>query len=79
MTEQRTLDTPGTFILEFDCARRCQVEFDLAEAHIRFTHGQMVEHAKAAHRAAHAKTEKVFRFHDWTIVRAAEPDAGTAL
>lgn len=72
MTGARKPELPGTYFLEFACERRCQVEFDLSEVHVRFTHGQMLEHAKAAHRAAHDVAVKVFTFHDRTIVRAGD-------
>lgn len=77
MTGARKPDLPGTYFLEFNCERLCQVEFDLAEVHIRFTHGQMLEHAKAAHSAAHGAAEKVFNFHDRALVKAQIKEAAS--
>lgn len=74
MTGARKAKVAATFTLEFDCARACQVEMDLEDTHVRFTLGQMIARAGAAHDDAHAADPvSAFRWHDDTVVRAMVP------
>lgn len=53
---------PASLAVDFDCARRCQAEFDLEGVHIRFTLGQMLAAVERAHDEAHAADPvRVFR------------------
>lgn len=61
MSEPR-LCGPASFAIDFDCPRRCQVEFDLEGIHIRFTLGQMLAGAERAHDEAHAVEQRAFRW-----------------
>lgn len=69
-TTPRKADVPASFTVEFDCARRCQVEFDLDGVTIRFTLGQMLAYCERAHEAAHSASERVYRYEDAILVRA---------
>lgn len=71
MTPARHAGVPATLNVEFHCDRRCQVEFDLEDVHVRFTLGQMLSIAQSAHTDAHAaKPVKVFRYRPEVLVRA---------
>lgn len=71
MTAVRSAGVPATLTVEYACERRCQVELDLEEVHIRFTLGQMLVAANGAHEAAHlAAPTKVFRHRPELLVRA---------
>lgn len=61
-----------SFLAEFDCERRCTVEFDLADVNVRFTCNQMTVHAKQAHDAAHKvdPPRKAYRYAHDLIVKA---------
>lgn len=76
----RKADVPATFAAEFDCARRCQTEFDLTGVGVRFTLGMMLAYCERAHEAAHDASERVYRYEDAILVRAAvlEPQAVAA-
>lgn len=64
-------DPMATFVVEYPCARRCQVELDLSDIHLRFTHAQMLRAAEDAHLAAHeADPVRAFRPRPEAIVRA---------
>jgi hypothetical protein len=58
------------FSVEYACPRRCQVEFDLSDVQVRFTLGQMLAKAEAAHDEAHTVERRVYRAGDM-LVRAA--------
>jgi hypothetical protein len=77
MTGARKADRPAALVVDYDCARRCQAEFDLADVHIRFTLGQMLAATDQVHEEAHTATERVYRLRN-TLVRAGvlpEPQA----
>jgi hypothetical protein len=61
----------ATFVVEYPCDRRCQVELDLSEIHARFTHGQMLRVAEGVHLEAHeAAAVRVFSPRPEAVVRA---------
>lgn len=71
MTGARNADVPATLSVDIDCERRCQVEFDLQDVHVRFTLGQMMNVVQSAHIEAHlAKPVKVFHYRPEVLVRA---------
>ena len=71
MTAVRSAGVPATLTVEYACDRRCQVEFDMENLHIRFTLGQMLVVTDGAHEAAHLATPtKVFRHRPEVLVRA---------
>jgi hypothetical protein len=61
-----------TFIAEYPCERRCQVEFDVTDVNARFTNNQMRLHADAAHKAAHQAEppRRAYRFNQDVLVKA---------
>jgi len=62
----------ATLVVEYPCARRCQVELDLTDIHIRFTHGQMLRAAESAHLQAHERAAvKTLTVGSGATVRAA--------
>jgi hypothetical protein len=66
----------ATFVVEYPCDRRCQVELDLSDIHLRFTHGQMLRTAEDAHLEAHeADAVKVFSPRPEVVVRAGVLDS----
>jgi hypothetical protein len=66
----------ATFVVEYPCDRRCQVELDLSDIHLRFTHGQMLRTADGVHLEAHeADAVKVFNPRAEVVVRAGVLDA----
>ena len=71
MTAARNAAVPAAFTREYGCHRRCQVEFDLAAVHVRFTLGQMLARADHAHEQAHlVDPQRAFRAFPDTLVRA---------
>lgn len=79
MTGARTAGVPATLTVEFGCDRRCQVELDLSEMHIRFTLGQMLTVVGCAHDGAHASVQSVFSYQKTALVRTAlRPEEMTA-
>lgn len=62
----------ATFTAEYDCERRCQVEYDLTDVRTRSTYGMMLDRAEVAHRAAHKADPpvKVFVHSGDATVRA---------
>ena len=63
-----------SFIAEYPCERRCQVEFDVTDVNVRFTNQQMRLHTKAAHDAAHNvdPPRKTYRYDQDVLVKAGE-------
>jgi hypothetical protein len=62
----------ATLIVDYDCGRRCTVEYDLADVHARHTHNQMLLRVDQAHAAAH-KVEpprRTFRYDHDVLVKA---------
>lgn len=61
-----------SLLVEYDCERRCTVEFDLVEVNRRFTCNQMLLHTKNAHDAAHKvdPPRKAFRYDHDVLVKA---------
>lgn len=52
-----------SFIVEYPCARGCQVEYDVTDVHARATRHQMQLHADAAHKQAHRlAAQRTFRY-----------------
>lgn len=55
----------ATFVVEYDCDRRCRVEYDTTDVNKRCTHNQLLLTAKVAHDAAHRATPQV-KVHIWS-------------
>lgn len=71
MTAARAAGVPATLTVEQECDRRCQVEFDLSEVHVRYTLGQMLAIVETAHTAAHTSDPvRVYRYRAEVLVRA---------
>lgn len=66
----RKAEVFASYTQDFDCDRRCQVEIDLVDIHVRFTLGMMIAKAEVAHKQAHKAAEATFRADTATIVRA---------
>lgn len=59
-------------VVEYACDRGCQVELDLSDIHLRYTHRQMLGAAEDAHLAAHGREPvRVFSPRPEVTVRAA--------
>lgn len=61
-----------TFVAEYDCERRCTVEYDTVDVQPRATHNQLLLTARVAHDAAHKARPpvKVFAWNATTLVKA---------
>ena len=69
----------ATFVVEYPCDRGCQVELDLSDIHLRYTHGQMLRAAEDAHLAAHQRElVRVFSPRPEVTVRALSTISGRA-
>jgi hypothetical protein len=75
MTAVSKASRPCSFVVDYDCERRCQAEVDLSGIHIRFTLGQMVEKADRAHVDAHLARQTHYRVGDEVVVRASVLEA----
>jgi hypothetical protein len=79
MTRTRKAGLDAMFSVEYACDRRCQVEFDLSDVHIRFTLGQMLASVEMAHDKAHTKEQKVYRTNDLLVRAVKLPPATQAI
>lgn len=48
-------ESMATLVVEFGCARSCQVEYDLTDVARQHTQGQMLRTVEAAHLMAHER------------------------
>ncbi|WP_045740795.1 hypothetical protein [Actinoplanes rectilineatus] len=53
-----------SFFVDYPCDRHCQVEVDVADAHLRYTLGQMLRAAEVQHRKLHEPSAEPTPVHD---------------